>query len=598
MPDRKGVTATPTGADPPARWPDWPARLGVVGRWRALARLESDALAWVAFGVLLLAAAVFLYRETRGTTLWVDEWSWAVGRRGADLGTFLRPHNEHLSLVPVAIYKMLFATAGLGDYAPYRAMIVLAHLVCVTLVFVYARRRVDGFLALLAAALILFLGPAWQNILWPFQVGSLISLAAGIGALLVLDRRDRVGDAAACALLAVSLASSGIGVAVAVGLLIDVVRARGRRGLRIVGVPLVLYAVWWLAYQDAVLLRHNIVLTPRFAASAAGAALSALTGLAGQTIPAAGDALVWGPALGVAAAGLLAWRIARCGAVGPRLLALLGTVGAFWTLTALSRAGFGFSHPYDSRYLYVGALFIVLVAVEAARGASVGPRTGLLLAAGVAAVTVANVGALRDGARFLRGQAALTRAELGAVELVRGKVMPGYAPDAFPFAVLTAGPYLTAAKALGSPADTPAEIAAEPEEARLGADSQLLHIRGLGLGPARAAGAGAAPPVEAVAGGAVRTAGGCVRFRPPSFTPAGIVGRLEVTVPAGGLLVRSDGGPAPLGLRRFAHTFPSDAQATLAPSAPTTLRLSPDAAREPWHLRLLPARGATVCGLR
>ena len=70
--------------------------------------------------------------------------------------------------------------------------------------------------------------PAWQNILWPFQVGWLLSLAAGLGALLALDRGDRRGEAAACALVALSLASSGIGVAIAAGVLVDVLWRRPR----------------------------------------------------------------------------------------------------------------------------------------------------------------------------------------------------------------------------------------------------------------------------------------------------------------------------------------------------------------------------------
>ena len=41
-----------------------------------------------------------------------------MDRRGSSLGTFLEPHNGHFSLVPIVLYKVLFATAGLDDYAP------------------------------------------------------------------------------------------------------------------------------------------------------------------------------------------------------------------------------------------------------------------------------------------------------------------------------------------------------------------------------------------------------------------------------------------------------------------------------------------------
>ena len=46
------------------------------------------------------------------------------------------------------------------------------------LLYVYARRRVGPYLALLPAIVVLFAGPGWQDILWPFQIAWLISIAA------------------------------------------------------------------------------------------------------------------------------------------------------------------------------------------------------------------------------------------------------------------------------------------------------------------------------------------------------------------------------------------------------------------------------------
>src|SRR5215211_7153026 len=186
--------------------------------------------AWIALLALLAVAAVFLLHETRGTTLWFDEWTWALTRRGSGVDTFLKPHQGHLSLVGVVIYKVLFATAGIDHSAPYRALVTAAHLGCVALLFVYASRRVGGLLALLAAALMIFFGPGWPDILWPFQISWLISLGAGLGALLMLDRRDRTGDLGACALLALSLASASVGVAIALGMAVEL--AWGRRHWR------------------------------------------------------------------------------------------------------------------------------------------------------------------------------------------------------------------------------------------------------------------------------------------------------------------------------------------------------------------------------
>ena len=116
-----------------------------------------------------------------------------TGSRAAAPGTRRRcstPHNEHLSLVPVLVYKLLFSTVGTDSYVPYRVAGLLLHCGVAALLFAYARRRVGELLALGAAAIVLFLGTAWPDVLWPFQIGFLGSLAAGIGALLALDRED------------------------------------------------------------------------------------------------------------------------------------------------------------------------------------------------------------------------------------------------------------------------------------------------------------------------------------------------------------------------------------------------------------------------
>jgi hypothetical protein len=568
------------------------------------ADLDRMALAWVALvAMMVVAGALFLY-ETRATATWFDEWEWVLGRRGNDGGTFLRPHNGHLSLVPIAIYRVLFATAGLEHYGPYRAVVIGAHLACVVLIFVYAGRRVGGFLALLAATLVLFLGPGFINILYPFQVAWLISLGAGVGAFLMLDRRDRVGDVGASVLLLVSLASSGLGQPIALGLAVDVLW--GRRRLRdgwIVAAPLAAYALWWLVYQTDQTgnWRHDIPLTPGFVADAAAAAISGLVGLAARPVEYGGSTLSpWGPALVIGAVAACAWRIARLRSASPRVLALLTIVLSFWIITALSRAWLGPSAALSSRYQYVGALFVVLLAVELARGVSVSAPARVVLALAATAAVVSNVGVFRDAGQYLRGQAQRTRANLGALEIARPIVNPGYISSGLPgspFVSLRAGPYFSAAKALGTPAATPAELATESEDARRIADAELIRIHGVGL-RRRSAGTrpGIAPTVDAAIGGAVAARGACVAFRPTGVTPAGTTRELRVTVPPGGLLLTTQGGSGAVGLRRFADGF--EPVGTVGSTVPTTVRIRPDLATEPWHLRLAPTGPAAVCGLR
>ena len=236
--------------------------------------------AWAALAVLLAAGAVVLVHETRGTVFDADEWTWILHRRQGGVSTFLDPHNGHLSLVPVAIYKLLFATAGIRHYWPYRAVVITAHLGCVTLLFVYLRRRVGGYLALLGAALLLFFGPGWQEFLWPFQIAWLIVLCAAIGALLMLDRDDRLGDAVASVLLAVALASAGPGLAVAVGVTAEIPFGRRWRRLWVVAWPLALYAIWWIGYQQTIVSHDSVFYLTRFVFNAAAGAISSLAGVA------------------------------------------------------------------------------------------------------------------------------------------------------------------------------------------------------------------------------------------------------------------------------------------------------------------------------
>jgi hypothetical protein len=565
---------------------------------RRLTRLEASRLTWIALAVLLASTAAFLLHETRGTTFWFDEWDWAMRRRGNDLGTFLRPHNEHLSLIPLALYRVLFATAGMTDYAPYRVMVTVAHLGLVVLLFVYARRRVGNVAALFAATVFLLLGPAWQNILWPFQTGSLISLVAGLGVLLCLDRGDRTGDVAACGLLAVSLASSGIGLPIAVGVTVEVLWRRRWASVWIVAVPMALYAVWWVGYQHTALVRHNIVVTPGYAADAAAGALSALVGLAGPPTPGGGETVGWGRPLLVAALAALAWRLPRMN-VPPRIPALIAMAVSFWVATALRRAAI--STPYEGRYLYISALILLLLGIELARGVRLSPRALAVAAVAVAAIVVANLGDMRDGGRMLRDQAVLARSALGGLELARQFAKPNTVLTSFPgypFVVIEAPLYFDAARALGSPAMSADEIAAAPEPARQVADANFVLLHGVALAPGRSAAArGSAPVVDGAALGTAATRGPCVAFTPTDVRAGETTPTLDLTLPRAGVLVRAVGGPAAVSVRRFAETFPATPLATVGPGASGVLRIDGDDAPQPWHVRLAPQGRVTACGL-
>jgi hypothetical protein len=499
---------------------------------------------------------------------------------------------------------LLFATFGLHDYAPYRVMVTAAHLLVGALVFIYAKQRVGVLAALIASAMMLYLGPAWNNFLWPFQTAWLISLAAGIGALVMLDRADRTGDVVACALVAVSLASSGIGLMIALGVVVEILVGRRRwRDGWIFAVPLVPYVVWWVTYESpnrgsvsgAWLLQHNIPLVPSFAAKGAAVTLSAVWGLAGQ--PERGNAhsaLAFGAGLLVVAVVLLIWRLVQLRGLPPRVATLLTITLSFWTLTAIRRADY--SLPYESRYLYVGALLMILIAVEVGRGVVLPRKIGFAVAGAAVAAVLANAAVLIDAAAAFRKTGQIVRAETGALDIGRPVVAAGFVAD--PYQRILAGPYFATERAIGTPAASPTQIPTMPEFARVIADLELLHIHRISLRPKTPdARMGTRPPVDLLGAGTALTSStdrACISTRAQTqASPRS--GELVVEIMSGGLLIRAEGGSANVAIRRFATEF--QPVGSLSRSLPAELSIGADLARQPWRVRVLYTASVTVCGL-
>ena len=560
--------------------------------------------AWCAAGALLAIGAGVLAYETRGTTFWADEWNWILTRRGGGIGTLLDPHNSHLSLIPVAIYKLLFATAGLRHYWPYRAVLIAAQLGCSLLVFSYARARVGAYLALLATAVILFFGPGWQDILWPFQIAWLISVGTGVGALLALDRGDRRGDVVACVLLTASLASSGAGLAIWIGGLVEVAQRRRWRELWIVGIPIILYGLWWLGYEQSHISGHAFLLLPKFVFTAAAGTLSALSGLANvDVVHDSGTYLTWGPALLAAAVvGVaLTWRARGFPRIPPRVLTLASMAVGFWVLTGIGRAYLRvgplvFSETGDeSRYLYVSAILVLLLAIELARGRSPSLATGAVIGLIAAAAILSNITPLRDGAAFLRAQAAITRTELGTLDISRPIANPEFVSNGFVFNQLTAGGWFAAERDMGSDAFAAAQISVQSESVRSAADAQLIAIQGLSLTPATSSALGTALTVEATRAGTVSAHANCVTFQPAAFTPAIATNSVDLRVPPGGVRVQAGNAPTSVGVRRFADQF--SPLGTVAAHASSVLDVKADLAAAAWHVQVASSAAFTACGM-
>ena len=166
-----------------------------TGWWR---RRREGPTAWTAALVVALAVGLpFLLWMGRGLTFFSDEWAFIESRSLGDPGTWLPPHNEHWSTLPILLYRGLVETIGLGSYVPYLMVVVALHGMLVTLVFAVVRRQSGPAVALGVAVLLLLFGSGFENLYWGFQTGFVGATAAGVAALLVVERDDSrrvVGD--------------------------------------------------------------------------------------------------------------------------------------------------------------------------------------------------------------------------------------------------------------------------------------------------------------------------------------------------------------------------------------------------------------------
>jgi len=551
---------------------------------RAPGTPSADRIAWTALAIAAVLSAALILWESRGNTFFNDEF--AVFQRlggGFDAETVFEPHNGHLVAFANLLYAIGFETVG-PDHAAFRLVGLLGLLACTLLVFVYLRRRVDPLLALAPALVLLFLGASWEILLWPFSVATWgFALAAGVAALLLLERDDRSGDIGACVFLVAALASHSTGLAFLVGVAVYVLlRPDRRQRIWVVLVPPALYAAWWLWAlkfdHDSPVSAVNAWLIPSFAADSLAAVSGAVTGLAaglsGDSLnPTIQLELGWGRVIGLAVIVALVVRLVR-GNVPRALWATLAILLALWAFLAL---GLGPGRTADqSRYIYPGAVLLFLVAGNAIAGIRVS-RTAVAVVLAVAGLAVlTNVRQLHDGEAFLGDYSERVRAQLAMLELGGDQVPPDLDPHADaeladlvpPQLPIQAGPYLEAVDRFGAVGFTTAEVLEQDPPVREDADRFLARALGLTLTPSEGPGSGVGECAELASGGALELFPGTVE------------------------IVAEDG--ATVGLGRFADSFPVEL-GEAPPEVPVALAIPADGSDRPWRLALTSGSAAEVC---
>ena len=256
---------------------------------RSVAHL-GDGLFAVGLAVLLGYAA-YLGRDL---TFFSDDWPVIAFHYN---GRYLIPYDSHLLLLPIAIYRVLFVTAGLSTYTPYRVVGLACYAAFGMLLYVYLRHRTHPVLAALASLAVVWYSAAQLNVLFPLALNFSIPLAAMAAIWYLLDLDQPRVDVAAGACLAVALASGGVGLmpVVAVGVELLILRAPIRRWLPFL-LPSALWLVWYAKYHTPITHPNTVVGSVRYAIHQAQATLAGFVGAwnAGGYVLLAASASSWG----------------------------------------------------------------------------------------------------------------------------------------------------------------------------------------------------------------------------------------------------------------------------------------------------------------
>ncbi|HEU5253823.1 MAG TPA: hypothetical protein VFU16_10920 [Solirubrobacterales bacterium] len=542
----------------------------------------------VAFGLILVL--------TREMTFYQDTWAFLMERREFSADAILSPHNEHIAVFPVLIEQLLLHFFGMTSARPEYVLLAAGLVGTAALLFAYVRRRVGDWLALFAVTPVLFLGPAWEVLLWPFEIGFIGSVFFGLAALLALESESRLGDAVACGFLVLAAGFSSLGVPFLVGSTVAVaMRPPGgrNRGACAVAVPVLLFGAWygsWGYEAESHVSLENVWQAPIYVAEAISANVGSALGLNPDPTSGAlgrgpnvepGLDPIWNRAVVLVLVGALLVRRVR-GASLPRTfwpVAVLAMTN--WLLTALNY--FPGREPTNSRYQYAGAIFVVMLVANLFDGVRVRQRTVAVLAALAVLVTVPHLVVLVRGAEFLEEQSVLTRADSAAIEIAAARVDPEFQLTAEVAGTPTlpnvfAGKYFTAVAKYGSPAYTPAELATAPPDGRFQADVVLTHALPLAL-----------------TGGEGRVGDGIgCRVLPPGAgaeveLAPGTTARIEV----------APGPDATFLLRRFAGRSEYPVRSEGQPGGSVSLLTIPaDAVAAPWHFAVEAGQRVRVCGGR
>ncbi len=574
------------------------------------ARNENDrrpiaVLLGVLVGVVVLCVAVM-----RNTIVAYDDWNFVLDRRGGSpsllpnaLDQWIQPHNGHPVMVLVAFYR---AAGRLLSYN-YPGMIgfaALVHAVLVATIYVYARRRVGPWGALVPAVLVALIGRGAYVVLSPIAMAFTLALLAGVLALNIIDSPGPRRPAIVGLLGLFALGSSGLGVARVVTIAADrLPRSRTWRSFVVWSVatatPMMMLAIWYVNVRRDDRSSKDFGGGITFALRLLGNGAVALFGIGDdRTGPAAALlALVLGAVL------LVRRRAVDWYRVGALALGLAVDLG----LVTWARSGN--TLPSTGRYLYVVGVQVALIGTESLRGwrPSIGRVRRLAAVTSIAVVVgavIAGSDSFRTVARDFTRDNRLTQVVFAS--FLRAQTNGVTFDDSFQPESHYA-PQVSAARFNGLLADgrNPLRGAGptpRTEQEKQAADyfAGLERIRLLPAdrrqtGAAASFDYSASAPVEVDSSNVLsETKGRCTTMR-----SIGVGAFVDLQVPiAGDTWLVSSTGSTLVQTRKLAEGFSGRNAATVTARRDALITVddgSGERARRPWVIRIEPTPDARVC---
>jgi hypothetical protein len=485
----------------------------------------------IVLAVAMVGAIAFGLAQTRGATFSTDEYLYFVVNRGFHLKTLLSPHNGNLTLVIRFLYAAIFKAFG-PDYTIFRVLLFVEVAVAAGLFYALVRRRIGPVAALAFTLPLLFLGSSADVAISTIGVQHVATVIMCLGALLALESDSRAGDIGACVLLTLAVATFSLAFAFIGAVAVAVLMREDRwRRIWIPVIPVGVYLLWLVAapkYTGVGYLGNtnvsasNLLLIPSFFADAAAAVAAGVSGLSYDFVHSGPSAVLtntsWGVPLALIAFAALVWRVRR-GGLGRWFWPYAAIPVFFWLSIVVAIEPN--RYPNSDRYIYGGAVGLLLLAAEALRRTRWSPTVLVsLLAASVVALT-GNIAQMRQDGSIARNSGAQVRAVLTSIELARDRVSASFLPPKLPYEdlLITWGggvkPYLRAVdRNSGSFAFTVPQLRQQTESVRALADRTLvaalrIHLRAL---PA-AQGAPAAATCQPITPGTTH-----VIVRPPGIS--------------------------------------------------------------------------------